>query len=209
MRVCALGCVLPLCLQAVAQAVPSLTSLTVNHCIASIPAPSLLPHLTHIDLTTEQEVVDEICSSIAPFLPQIRSLTLNCCLPDLDLDYFEDSDTEDDTGIPWRTLFAPDQITHTLTTLTTNAPLTDWLVELILDHAPAMRDLTTASLAVGLDWVERGKEWEVQRLCFTQYDIDIHAGCLALLPSTKEGHVCVEGSDDGRLVFPAVMNEVR
>ncbi len=187
---------LAFCLQTIALALPSLTSLSVGHCLASLPHPSNFPHLTHIDINTETGAADEVCSSIAPYLAQITSLHLHSY--DADMEVLMDYWIHD--YIPWRILFQPQQVTHTLTTLSTNAQLTDALVQVILDHAPALRDLTTRRFAVKQDWVRKGQMWGVERLCLSEHVSEINAVSLALLPVTKQGHLLIE--IDGTLILP-------
>ncbi len=203
-------CMFVYCLQAVALALPNLNSLTVNHCGARLPPPSNLPHLTHIDIDTDSGAIIKVCRSIAPYLRQIQSLHISC-EPDFYAgDYILDSQV--DIPMRWQMLFQPQQVSHTLTTLSTNAPLTNELVQLIIDHAPALRDLTVGGeeMALEQDWAGQGKEWGVQRLClgFGQGEpTEVQAESLALLPKTRQGPLLVEGVSL-RVMFTVTGQEV-
>ncbi len=115
------------------------------------------------------------CRSIAEYLPQLTSLT---------------SDTCDD----WTVVFKPASTTHTLTSFSTEQPLTDELLTALLDHAPALKQLRVSEISNDSD-LYIGRERELEVLAVSYLPEDLHGGhygildVLAALPMRRGGGV--------------------
>ncbi len=146
-------------LQRAATAFTHITALTIHEANPyTLPPPSTMPHLKHFTsrvaftLTAENEMAFyRSLASLAPYMPQLVSI---------DIDSYQ--------RIPWEQALTPASTSHTLRSLKTGA-VTTHIVALLLDHAPALKEITCGSFHVfkGLssdDFTRR--EWNVSKIDF-------------------------------------------
>ncbi len=113
------------------------------------------------------------CRSIAKYLPQLTSLTLDTC---------------DD----WTVVFKPASTTHTLTSFSTVQPLTDELLTALLDHAPALTQLSVSEISNDLDGYSE-REWGLEQLAVRRLPQEMYSSqshvldVLAALPRRRGG----------------------
>ncbi len=141
---------------------PNLVSLHLNTYPCALPPPSTLPHLTELDVqhsgSGEPDEWTECYRSIGLYLSQLVSLNLN----ELRAAY-------DD----WDALFASKQPTHTLTSFCTEQ-LTDELLTALLEHAPALKQLTVQNMRE-VEESYSDKEWGLEVLVFGTLPPDMYA----------------------------------
>ncbi len=161
-------------LQLVLPLLQQLRSLTLNTCIPTLPPRSSLPQLTEVQVymyaSNPQHLVDSCLSSIAAYLPQLTSLTLH------------------DQVLPvppdWQLLLSPASTTNTLTAFSTDRPLDDTLLSLLVQHTPTLTRLRVAY--VGLQDDHSDRQWGVRTLVINQ---DHYLEETALLPKCAQGKV--------------------
>ncbi len=131
---------------------PRLTKLSIKNISIPIPPHNKMPHLQELSATVEQHNATVVLRSIAPYFSQLTSLHVQLGFrpnPSWPLTL---------------TLPSDDHISNTLTTLSTNAPLTDELIQFVKDRAPNVEDIS-----VGM-WEEwdvsgwAGQTWPVKQL---------------------------------------------
>lgn len=132
-------------MRCLAPSVPNLTTLTLSISACAMPTPPALPLLTEL---TMSKVPQHCCASIAPYLTQITALNID---PQHNIDE--------------AAFFTALITTHTttLTSLETDAGLSDALLGLLLAHAPALTELCVGPVTVTSDQ-HRGKQWGVKQL---------------------------------------------
>ncbi len=171
-------------------AFPHLRSLRVSRLCGRLPPPAVLTHLRelHLHLVAAQSQgstgcsIAEMCASIAPYLPQITTLTL--------------SSTQH--RLPWASVFSV--ASTTLTHFTTPDVLTDELVGCLCEYAPGLVQLGCSSVSGKLTLTGKHAEstWRVKHLSCECVDIE-HG--LARLPRPPAGGaVLVPSKVDGPLV---------
>ncbi len=144
-------------LQRTAAVLPNLRSLNLQHWYCTLPPPHLVPRLTQLSITGEHRLQGEPAiaahRSVALLLPQLSSFT-----------YEGGAWPNPASGQEGRNalVFTPASTTHTLTRLVTSDSLTDELLGLLLQHAPALRELCVRESA--LTTSHRGSTWELQQL---------------------------------------------
>ncbi len=126
---------------------PNLTSLTLSPCPPTIPSRDHLKGLKQLSLSADV-LTDSILTSCAPLLQQLTSLTLR--------------GGEAAQRPQWPLLFNAASTTSTLTSFTTDHSLTDTLMDLLMQHAPALGQLTVHALRMGVDYSAR--HWSVREL---------------------------------------------
>ncbi len=97
----------------------------------------------------------------------------------LDIEFWGDRD-EGSQPAPWHAIFCQASTTHTLTHLVMHETLTDELVWVLVQHAPALSHLTVLNLLVKAD--HSGREWGVRELVVTEKRFECEAVHLARLP---------------------------
>ncbi len=166
---------------------PRLISLSINvPCL--LPPPSALPHVTKLHFQLEVRAGDDagepipdyhtpaVLQSAARLLPQLTTLQ-----PHFVYRYADDYDEE--PTLPWHSLFTPPQSTpQTLTCFKTTSCLDEELLELLLNHAPALRCLEVGPVQLSAGEFSQG-EWGVTELHASgvMYD-SYHTHSLACLP---------------------------
>ncbi len=171
---CALSTVFIRCM---APAAPNLSTLALHGSTCVLPAPEHLPHLISLTMGRLQH---DSCVSIAPYLPQLTSLTL-----------FPNAHNHTEL---FQTVFT--QRSTTLTTFNTNTPLTDELLGLLLAHTPALTDLNVGPVTVQSDQY-CGRVWGVKKLDTVEHTlmtqrITVGSWALPYLPTCSTGTVlCV------------------
>ncbi len=111
----------------------------------------------------------QIIESLRPVLRHITHLTMN----------FLGFDPFPCPTPPWPSIFCQASTTHTLTHLVTDEALTDVLVSVLVQHAPALSHLTVDVSYVKTD--HSGSEWGLTELCPTSTS----AAELVLLPTNR------------------------
>ncbi len=175
---------------------PNLVKVELHDCFGVFPAPWLLPSVREvvIDYTGDDVLgaLPDVYASVAPFLPQLTSLTVNESIDSLGL--YSTGPSADKPEPKWKRLFNKHSTTRTLKKFSTTGTLTDTLLNLILKHA-AVTHLCVGDIDIegeykGRKWlvgcIETGKGlWEYQ---------------IAKLPTSKaEGRVrlvCVGSEED-------------
>ncbi len=153
-----------------------LTTLTLNPCPAPLPPPEL-PQLRSLSVTLidadigEEWLVPLILPSIAPYLTQLSTLEMK----GLDIAQWNGA-------VPWADLTTPAP-SHTLTSFSTDAALTDALVSLMLTHMPALESVRVQGVSLQGDHSET--EWGVRELTVTGLDSIVPGVCR--LPRCKAG----------------------
>lgn len=159
-----------------------LASLTVRNCPPELPPRSRHPHLRHISVSIPDQNSNRVLSTLRPYLNQLTSLDLQ----------FKDTPRGD-----WVTLLIrANDPSHTLTTLSTNAPLCQGLIGFLVQQAPAVTDLSVGALSRHDQelWEQQGvqtwadKVWGVERLTVAQCET-VRAEYLARLPATSDGGI--------------------
>ncbi len=122
-----------------------------------LPAPSALPQLRDISFDLNHldalgpPAFERLCSNLAHYLPQLTSLQL-------------EDHTDVIALIPFHLLFTPAAPAPHLTTLNIqNTNLTDQLLGLLLDHTPALGQLTVNSVDLQ-SAAHSGRVWGVEHL---------------------------------------------
>ncbi len=135
------------------------------------PQPAHLPSVTKLDIRDSIGSVrlpDNVLAHLATFNPQLTTLRVQ---------------QPTYTGL-WPVVFSPATTSRTLVCLRTDGMLTDELLGLLLEHAPALTDLWVLSVDVKSDGY-REREWVLRALKIRQGDVQL--GELRGLPrSTQE-----------------------
>lgn len=134
------------------SALPNLCSLDFNHDSCALPQPTHLPQLTALSAIMptfdQHQIVSRVEDSVSALLTQLRSLSLREHMPQ---------------DVSWHVgsrIFA--QRSQTLTQLTLQrALLNDQLVGLLLQHAPALQQLSVGSVSLEADHMDR--QWQVKQ----------------------------------------------
>ncbi len=125
-------------LQALPAAFPHLHTLRISRLCGCLPPPALLPHLKelHVQLCLPANSkgpgphaacsAEQLCASIAPYIPQLAVLAA--------------SNEAGRLGLPWSHLFTT-TVSTTLTHFRSDEQLTDELLGLLLKYAPALTHL--------------------------------------------------------------------
>ncbi len=172
-----------------AAAFPNLSSVKLVNALAPLLAPpSHLPHLTQLSFTTTTTTFDQahdhtdLCDmlekSVALYTPQVTSLTA------LDGGYHD---------IWWPHIFTPQTRSHTLTHLTTNDYLTDELMSLIDEYAPAVKHVSVSNIS--FDEGAQDAVWGVEQLHIEDGVGNGHyvsATEVALLPKCAAGKMQID-----------------
>ncbi len=158
-------------LQHTATACPALSRLQLKHCTPTLPPPAALPTLIHVDVAANNHA-QAFSASLGLLLPQLHSLVFS----------------RHQLGVPppWAALFSPATAAQQLTQLSTTGPLTDELLGLLLDHAPALRRLTVADVG-RVTGQHRDRQWGLQRLTTSVAQLE----ALMQLPVSTAGPVKV------------------
>ncbi len=190
---------LTLLLHQAAAAFPQLDAIELVSCACPLPPPSVFPKLTDISiaLAPSYDRPDsdgkvhlppaELLTSVSQYLHQ---------LTDIDIvrhEGFERSPTQQPPlSFPWHHLLTPQTTTHTLTVFSTSDPLTDELLGLLLQSAPALETLSVSRLQLGSD--HRGEQWVLKDLNVPGEEADPAETmqCLSRLPSRDAGRLHVE-----------------
>ncbi len=162
------------------SAASQLTRLDITSPYISIPHPFHLASLKHIsadlrtDMWLEQAPIEhpDSLSALAPYLPQLTSLSLTLNSPQ---------------GTLWEELFLPGVVSHSLTHFTTSTWLTDELMQRLLNHTPALKELQVGQLSLAEPVGYGYRQWGVQQLVF---ETGTEAEVLAGLPASTAGTVC-------------------
>ncbi len=174
----------------VLAALPSLTRLEL-----SSAQPITLPHPTHLPLLRELSVecsVQAISSNLALYIPQLTSLQL-------------EGTSNVPAGIPCALLFtaaAPAQ--HLTTFIARNTSLTDELLELLLDHAPALACLSVSRIQL-LDTQYVSRVWGVTDLTVRGTD----QAAMVRVPACKAGKLTWHMRDPDGDVLELVCESVQ
>ncbi len=187
----------------VLPALPHITTLTLTHFPCSLPALAQLSQLRKVSFSLPTQPADPPANdhqiaSLAAFLSQVTSLELhNCSAPAA------------------CSVFSQAPITHTLTHFATDAPLTDELARLLVDKAPALKDLCVREVALTTGEL-RDSQWVVERLTVTR--LGAFPQSLATLPrstadefvlSSDELMICSEVSCIALMQTRIVLAKVR
>ncbi len=167
-------------LQRVTAALPSLASLSLEHCPCTLPAPPALPSLTAISVTLTQvdTAYHDLYRSLGAYLPQLQQLHMSV-IP---------QDHPSPAPILWSAVFS--HTSHTLTHFShTRGGLCDGLITLLVKHAPALEQLSVQRLRYRDDHSD--KQWAVRQIRLGFHHVTL--GDLARLPSSSAGPVEVVG----------------
>ncbi len=132
---------------------PNLHKLTID-CCCILPSPAAMPQVRHMHFNEYDTIGSELDTviqpfydSLGPYMAQLESLFI--------IQVFNDE--------YWHRVFRPAGIAHHLESLTVGWPLTGPAVRLLLDQAPALRELTVGYLSLqGQDF--SGERWAVERV---------------------------------------------
>ncbi len=168
----------PALLEVVAMAAPQLRGLrfTTQH-IYTLPPPTLLPQLRTLYLTLsaseQQQTVHSLVRSCAAYLPQLTSLAL--------------CESEEHQPLDWPQLFNPASTSTTLRTFQCGSCLDDKLLDLLLQHTPALEQLYVDSISLRTDYSEQ--QWAVTLLFNEPNDSSDSQDCQGLLhlPTCSKG----------------------
>ncbi len=141
---------------AVPRLFPNLTTLTLTDCAFLLPASAGLPRLRSVTAAcgwAADAAVQTLLSSLAPYLPQLHSLTMSA-----------------HRAIAWASLFTPSSTSQTLQRFSTRLPLTDQLLSLLLAHTPNLSELSFGRFDVNIA-DHRHQQWKVETLYHTE---DLH-----------------------------------
>ncbi len=117
-------------LQSLAEALPSLQSLTLDNYRCALPTPVNLPSLRHFSATDSASY-----SSIAPLLPQLTGLVLG----------------KPNNPVPWHEVLTSAYVSHTLTRIDAPATtLTDQLLGLFMAYTPVLSELSVRDMSAML-----------------------------------------------------------
>lgn len=160
-------------LEDIAPRLPSLSSLSLQHCVARLPILTAMPHLTSLSISlqgityrprsedpwdndyhlysTAEELFSPLTDNLPAYLIQLHSFSVTITA------------ANDRAGwqIPWQSIFIRPHTTHTLTHLTTNS-LHDELLGLLLDCAPELRRMSVGSVQLSHDYTDR--KWKVTQV---------------------------------------------
>ncbi len=167
-------------LQRIAAALPSLTSLSLEHCPCTLPLPSALPSLTAISITAPptNTAYEALYISVGAYMPQLQQLHI----PPIPQYH------NNPVPIPWPSIFT--HTSHTLTQLThTKGYLYDGLITLLVNHAPALQQISVRGIHCVAD--HSARQWAVTRVSIV--DASIMLAFLAGLPTSSAGSVEVVG----------------
>lgn len=167
--------------QLAAAAFPALTSLWLDGCSCALPPPAQLPQLAHVSFAAPT-LSDTALISIAPHLTYLKSVHIGA--------------THSPASIQWPLLFTTDTPTHTLTSFSTDQWLTDELVGLLLDNAPALTELSVRGVRCA--GVHRDRVWGVEDLYIqTEGPESIGVSTLLGLPlcASDARRLCVHGEN--------------
>ncbi len=167
---------------------PHLTTLAPT-CAVLLPPPSSLTNVTQIlaDLLNSEserwpdDVHDRVLDSIAPYLPQLTSLTVH-----IEGDLFMHRVLTDTS--------------HTLTSFTASCALGPELVGLLLDHCPALENIHCQTLWLD-PWYD-DRTWGVKRVVIdeSEYNVGVQA-----LPLPHSGQIEIQMDN---VDFDAIDDEV-
>lgn len=173
----------------------------------AFPTPQQLPSLTGLAIACVSREQETDCEQgkvefnhdIAAFMPQLSSF-------ESDAEQAEHDDGYEVHQYPWGALFCKASTSHTLHTFKIQTPLTDDLLGLLVDHAPALRHLGVCGLRL-YDSKHAKAEWGVQTLDVGQgkgYDGDYRIlgselGCLPV--STAKQPMVIQGSDVWQVIL--------
>lgn len=178
-------------LQHAAAHLPALTTLTLKSCACVLPPPQTLPSLTslvlHMPVQREpyapesRDIVlidpNPFFRSVSTYLPQLTALTID--------DYFHYLMSIYDAVDAWHLLFR-NNTTHTLRELSTDSSLSDWLVRLLVDHAPGLERLSVWELdEYGFN--QGSRQWGVRKLT-TRLQVGPLAPFVPLLHTHTHAH---------------------
>ncbi len=165
-------------------ALSHITSLQPSPCSFKLPPSKHLPQLRSLSATLLQCRTDggkkALYNSINAYLAQLVSLQL-------------DRPAGARHQLLWSRLFTPATTTHTLTKLSTDAPLCDQLLRLLLKHAPRLQELAALELALSESF--RDEQWGLRRLDITRAKTVLGSSELSLLPHRDTGRldiVCLD-----------------
>ncbi len=130
---------------------PNLTSINFGLALYPLPPPNHMPQLRDVTASSSFRHSDSALAfidSVALYLPQLDSLGLGgVCVRAYET-------------AAWKRLFHPASTSHTLTHFDASSRLTDELLTLLLNHAPALTQLEVGGLHEELG-DHSGKEWGV------------------------------------------------
>ncbi len=180
-------------LQQVAGVCPALSSLRLDRCFGALPARAELPQLTQLSVTlppsTTQTALYAACGTISTLIPQLTNLTLITTYPYL----------------PWPGLFSasnPLPLTH----FTTDAPLTDQLLDTLLLNAPGLTQVSVGQLQ--LQQGRQDRQWGVGVVCVDLSQVDSLSRLLGL-PVSRAGKVVVKSQPKGEVMAYVCSTQVR
>ncbi len=112
-----------------------------------LPQPAHFPSVRELVISGETCLSDHALQHLATFIPQLTTLRVQ---------------QPTYTGL-WPAVFSPASASRTLTCLSTGGTLTDELLGLLLEHAPALQSVEVHTVDVR-SWQYRNREWRVQTL---------------------------------------------
>lgn len=134
---------------------PHLTTLHLDTCVCALPPPSHLPTLTHLSLWSKganwpdvSTAAPAVYASVAAYMPQL--IHLGCHI-------------SEEWPKPWAALLNPATTAYKLTSLDTPLRLTDTLLRLLMQCAPALKRLSVFGI-VGLAEGFTDMQWGVEHL---------------------------------------------
>lgn len=154
-------------LHAIAVAIPQLPALHLDVCVLTLPPPTSLPQLNSLYVSAPRPFTDSCIRSCAAYLPQLTTFSVN--------------DEPHEDPIDWSLLFSPASTTTTLTSFLTHQCLDDSLLSRLLQHAPALEQLSVGNIDLRTDYSQR--QWAVSRIVL---DCNADWRSLARLPTCKE-----------------------
>lgn len=195
-------------LQRAAVAFPSLTTLTMQGCVACLfPPAGSLPHLIHIHIIKpSQDIVPGLCRALASLTPQLRSLTLTRNKTEKEMDA---------NPVAWSDIFRADNVFITashLTELVTDEPVSDSLIAAVTACAPALRHIQArcfGSRSKVLKTNHSASEWGLQRLLTTAPLPWAEPTVLSRLPKPTHGRCEILASEGIRIEEDQVRSRTR
>ncbi len=165
-------------------------TLILKHMCGPLPSPALLPQLRELRVQfslSSRGALRQRCASIAPFLPQLSSLSLER--------YFDRD---------WSVLFGS-RVSTSLKHFATDAILTDTLLQLLLKYAPQLEQLSCARVMLTPNGAFRDQTWVVRELACEEWCLNYagRAG-VADLPKSPQGLTLMQGP--GRLSYITVFD---
>ncbi len=134
-------------------------SLRLGACV--LPSPSQISQLTYLDIQIptgfDAQALSDAYYSLGLYLPQLIALTVT-----------ELSHPQMPEAQPrWSHIFTAQSTSHTLTHFSTYNTLTDRLLGLLVNHAPALTHLSVGGMSVASDTC-RQRQWRVKEFCVSQ-----------------------------------------